>query len=145
PRAFQLEDRRSLLDPTGDTEIHLGDTSVDLGKDRHRPVKARDAGRGRVVVEDHRDQAHRENDAAGDPPTQLEPYGENGYFLADPFVLDIPAEQIVRQNGQHRAEKDLKHEAYPSCSRIGSRDLRALARRYRLQLPPARPRRPRPA
>ena len=112
-RTVQPEDRLSLGDRTVEADIHLGDASVGLRNDRNRPEEQRDVGRGRMVVEDHRDQAHSENQAGGDSPPQLEPHGENGYFLADPLVLDIPAEEIVRDNCQQGAEKNLKHGSDP--------------------------------
>src|SRR6476620_4276596 len=71
-----------------------------------------------MVVENHRDQAHCQNQTARDPPPQLEPQRVKGYFLAQPLSLSISAEEIVRKNCQHGAEKKFKH-AQLSFSRVG--------------------------
>src|SRR5215472_18712045 len=55
------------------------------------------------------DQAHGENNASRNTPSEFEPDGVKVYLLAEPFALGIATVEIVRKNRENRAEKKLKH------------------------------------
>src|SRR5262249_4009956 len=97
-RAVQPEDRRPLCNRAAITDKNLGNAPVCFGKDRDSSEEKRDVGRGWVVVKNYCDQAYGKDQAAGDAPPEFEPDRVEGYFLADPFSLDIPSVKIVRQN-----------------------------------------------
>ena len=84
-----------------------------------------------MIVEDHRDQQHGEDQAAGDAPPQLEPDRVERDLLAEPLSLPVAAEEIVRKDRQHRAEQHLKHGSAPSWRRRRPRISSARRRRRR--------------
>ena len=100
-RTVEPEDRRTFGDWTAVANENFCDASVRFGKDRDGPKEQRGVGRRRVVVENHRDQAHRENQARRDSPPEFEPHGVKGYFLSNSLSLDISAIKIVRKDCQH--------------------------------------------
>jgi len=60
-----------------------------------RSEEKRDVGGGRMVVEDHGDEADGENETGGDAPPQLEPHGIERYFLAESLSLHVSPVQVV--------------------------------------------------
>src|SRR5262249_47702454 len=72
-RTVESEDRIAFLNWTAAADEDLRDASVRLRKDRDGAEEQRHVARRGMVVEDNRDQTHRENHAAGDAPPQLVP------------------------------------------------------------------------
>jgi hypothetical protein len=66
-----------------------------------------------MIVEYRRYKKDRENDARRNAPAQLEPHGIKRDVLTYAFSLHIPAEKIIREDRQHRAEHQLKHASAP--------------------------------
>src|SRR6478672_2759274 len=83
-----------------------------------------------MVVKNHGDQAHGEDQARRNSPSQLEPHRVKSDLFAEPPALDISAVEIVRQDGQQRAKKKLKHGRAPFA--LPERALLALLLRYHL-------------
>ena len=104
-RAVEAEDRRPLLDLVGEADIGFGDPAVGFRDDGDRPEERGDVGRGRVIVEDHGDQADGEHQAGRDPPPQLEPYRVERDLLAEALALHVAAKQVVRKDGEQGAKE----------------------------------------
>src|SRR6476620_6857080 len=83
-----------------------------------------------MVVKNHGDQAHGEDQARRNSPSQFEPNRVKGDLFAEPSALDISAVEIVRHDGQQRAKKKLKHGRAPFA--LPERALLALLLRYHL-------------
>src|SRR5829696_2132677 len=113
-RAVQPEDRGAFRDPIVHPNIDLGNPPVDFRNDGDRSEVRYDVGRGRVIVEDRRDQPYGEHQAERYAPSELEPDGVERDFLAEPLSLDVAAEEIVWKDGQKRANEKLKHGSAPS-------------------------------
>src|SRR5215203_4405312 len=112
-RAIQPEDRGAFRDPIVHPNIDLGNAPVDFRNDGDGPEVRYDVGRGRVIVEDHRDQPYGEHQAERYAPSELEPDGEKRNLLAEPLSLDVAAEEIVWKDGQERTDEKLKHGSAP--------------------------------
>src|SRR4029078_13557725 len=93
--------------------------------------------RGRVVVEDHGDQGHRQDQATRDPPAQFEPHRIKIDFLAQALSLRIATIKIVRHNGEKGAEKKLKHASAPFFVWTTRQALSRARQRYPPLEPPA--------
>ena len=108
-RAVELEDRLPRLHLVANIYIDLLDATASLRQKRHG-TEERDGVLGRwMIVEDQRDQEHRQDQAGDDPPAQLEPDRIKRDLVAEPPPLCIAAEQVVGQYGNHRAQEELKH------------------------------------
>src|SRR5262249_11011753 len=115
-RAIQLEERLSLGDRTAKANVDFGHASGRLGNDRNGSVERRHAARRGMVVKDHRNQGHRENEASRYAPPQLEPHRVQRYFAPQALALDISAVEIIGYDRQQGTEKKLKHGSAPFCS-----------------------------
>ena len=112
-RAVQPEDRCSRGNGPADADVNLGDAAVDFRNDRDGPEKERDFVGRRMIVKNRGDQTDRENDASRDAPAQLEPHRVERDFLAQAPALHVAPVEVVRNDGQQRAEKELKHGPAP--------------------------------
>src|SRR5215211_5330518 len=112
--AIQPEDRSAFLNPMVHSNVNLSDAPVDFWNDWDRSEVRYDVGCGRVIVEYHRNQPYGEQQTKYDAPSELEPDGEKCNLLTEPLALDVAPEEIVRKDGQERADKKLKHGSAPS-------------------------------
>src|SRR5262245_50758769 len=100
-RAVEPEDRLAFLDRPTVANEDFGNAPVSFRKDRHGSEEEGDVGRRRMVVKNHCDQAHGENQARRNSPPELEPHGIKSYFLANSLSLDVSAIKIIGKDCQH--------------------------------------------
>src|SRR5207302_9933880 len=102
---------------------------------RNGPVEQGRRRGGRMEVEDDRDQGHRQHQTTNDAKPQFEPYREKRNLVAEALSLPVAAIEIVGEDRQERAEKELKHGCAPRSCQYQVWRSRPLARPARV-LPP---------
>src|SRR6185312_7853043 len=99
----------ALLDRFAKADVNFRNAPNNLGNNRDGSEEQRRRGGRGVKIEDHGDEADRQHQTAGNAPSQLEPYGKERDFLAEPFSLAVASVEIIRKQCEQRAEDKLKH------------------------------------